>query len=171
MRHVTGLILAGISALSGQLILSQSLPEETTDVRIRRWAGLPATSAVGQIRITDVGHHPSDTMISIVANRIENRWSVSYVCAASLYCTVDIASDHDARSYTLSRLESEQVDGILKKLSAGTEPGGVEPKPTFIGGYAQVSINYLGFKRDYPRGSSYGDLLGRLRSILSRANR
>ncbi|MDP1027504.1 hypothetical protein Q5H91_09795 [Sphingomonas sp. KR1UV-12] len=135
------------------------------DVRIRRLAGLPASSAEGQVRILDVGHHPSDAMVSIVARHTQKGWAVSYACAESPYCAVD--ADHDARSYTLSPPDSDQVDGILKDLSAGTQADGVPPSPAFIGGYALVSIDYNGFKRDYRRGSSWGEALGKLRSLLS----
>jgi hypothetical protein len=168
MRRVALLMFAGLAAFYGApLVAAQSLQDDSTDIRIRRWAGLPAASATGQIQITDVGHNPSDTMVSIVANRTANGWSVSYACASSPYCSTDLTSDHDARSYTLSSSNSDQVDIVLKKLSTGSEAGGVEPTPRFVGGYAYVSINYQGFRHSYTRGSSYGDLLRRLRSLLS----
>lgn len=165
-KPTTSLAAPNLSALSSSpLITAQHVPDEPTEIFIRRLAGLSAASAVGQIQITDVGHHPSDRMVSIVAKHNVNGWVVSYACAASPYCAT--GANHDAQSYILSSSDSDQVDAILKELSAGVEPGGTLPSPTVIAGYARVSINYMGFKRDYRRGSFWGEELGNLKSLLS----
>lgn len=136
-----------------------------TEDSIRRAAGLDPVSAADQIRILDVGHHPLDTMTSITANRVGARWRGSYACAFSPRCGDGV--DHDARGYTLSAEDSAAVDRLLVDLRAGSAPGGVEPSPAFVGGYARVSINYMGLRREYERGTSWGETLGRLRVLLS----
>ena len=143
---------------------AQTAPRERTDVYIRRLAGLPASSADGQIEIIDVGHDPMSTMLSIVGNKTEQGWHISYACAASPQCAPPV--DHKAVAYTLSPAASAEVDAILKDLASGTEPGGQAPSANFIGGSLLVAINYNGFKRDYRRSGAWGATLGRLEQLM-----
>jgi hypothetical protein len=141
-------VLATIVALScASAALGQSPASETTDVYIRRLAGLPAETAKGQIEIIDVGHGALDTMLSIVGNRTEAGWAVSYACAMSPHCSS--SADHMATTYTLSPSASAEIDRLLEKLKLGAEPDGRLPSPTFIGGQLLVSIDYEG-----PHGSA-----------------
>jgi hypothetical protein len=136
------------------------------DVYIRRLAGLSAASAIGDIRITDVGHHPSDTMISIVAKRTDSGWQVSYACAGSPQC--GDGTDHSARSYTLKKPASDDVDALLQTLRGVAEQDNQLPSTSFIGGRLSVLIDYNGFKRDYRRaGRQIEPPLGKLESLLS----
>ncbi len=146
-------------------VLAQTVQHETTSVYIRRLAGLPAESANGQVEIIDVGHGPLDTMLSIVANRTDKGWSVSFACASSPHCAP--GEDHKAVSYALSVQDSAEVEGILKELEGGKEPDGQLPSPNFIGGNLLVSVNYHGFKRDYRRAGAWGKTLGKLETLLS----
>ena len=132
---------------------------------IRRLAGLPAQSARGEIEILDIGHHPMDTMISIVARRGPDAWTVSYACALSPHCAP--GQDHLARDYVLAPAASAEVDRILTLLKEGPEPDGQLPSPTFIGGHLVVRIDYHGFRRDYHRVGNWGATLGKLEALLS----
>lgn len=142
----------------------QSAPRESTDIYIRRLAGLPAASAKGEIEITDVGHDPLSTMLSIVGNRTKNGWTVSYACAASPHCAP--GSDHVAKSYTLSPNASAAVDQLLAMLRSGAEPEGQPPSAGMIGGYLVVRIDYQGFTREYRRTIMWGKTLGRLEELM-----
>jgi hypothetical protein len=147
-----------------QANLVASSPREPTDVYIRRLAGLPASSAEGEIRIVDVGHLPLSTMLSIVANKGLAGWHVSYTCASSPHCTEN--ADHLVLSYDLGDGRSRRVDAILEELQAGGDPGGTKPSPTLICGNLTVAINYRGFQRDYTRSCSWGNKLGELEALL-----
>lgn len=155
----------GLAALwASSLAMAQSAGSEATDVRIRRLAGLPAESARGQIEILDVGHHPMDTMLSIVARRTATGWSVSYACAESPACAAD--SDHLARSYSLSAADAARVDVILTELRRGAEPNGQTPSKDVIGGWLAVTVDDMGFKRTYRRDMLWGRTLGTLEHLL-----
>jgi hypothetical protein len=143
---------------------NQSTSRETTDVYIRRLAGLPASSAQGDIEIIDVGHLPMDTMLSIVAKRGPSLWHVSYACAQSPHCSDN--ADHRALDYDLSADATRRVDAILADLKSGGAPGGTDPSPTMMCGNLTVTIDYQGFKRDYVRSCSWGRTLGDLETLL-----
>lgn len=130
---------------------------------IRRMAGLPPGRTRGEIKIIDVGHHPSDTMISIIANRTPHGWEVSYACAMSPYCGT--GTDHAARQYVLSAIKTAEVDHIVDALRAGMEPDGTPPTPDILGGNLLVSVNYKGFSHEYRR-VIWGTTLGRLETLL-----
>jgi len=147
------------SPLCGQLPV-----REPTDVSIRRSAGLPPESARGQIELIDVGHHPLDTMISIVGNRTEAGWTVSYACAMSPNCAND--ADHIALEYTLSAVDSAEIDRLIKQLKSGREPDGKGFSRDVISGYLHVRINVPGFRREYDRQMLWGKTLGRLETLL-----
>ena len=166
MRKVGRAVAIGaLSLIYASQLFAQAAQREPTDIYIRRLAGLPAESASGQIEIIDVGHGPLDPMLSIVANRTDKGWSVSYACASSPRCAPD--QDHKAMSYLLSGQDGAEVDSILKKLEGGKEPDGRLPSPDFIGGNLLVSINDRGFRRDYRRAGAWGQILGKLETLLS----
>src|SRR5665213_1400092 len=146
--------------------LAQAAPASVpTDIFIREQAGLPAAWAKGEIEILDVGHHPLDTMISIVANRAADGWHVSYACAQSPHGAA--GADHLAREYVMAAPASGEIDRILANLMSGAEPDGMKPSSTFIGGQLLVSIRYRGFSREYRRVGAWGRILGRLEQLLA----
>ena len=162
---VRWIVIGAVMLVQTPQVPAQTAQREPTSVYIRRLAGLPAESANGQVEIIDVGHGPLDTMLSIVANRTNKGWSVSYACASSPHCAP--GQDHRAVSYALSAQDSSEVDDILKELEGGKEPDGQLPSPSFIGGNLLVSVNYHGFKRDYRRAGAWGKTLGKLETLLS----
>ena len=162
MRWTCLAVIACATVLVAVPALAQ--PSEPTDVFIRRMAGLPAATARGQIRITDVGHHPGDTMLSIVGNRTKAGWVVSYACAASRYCAAGV--DHAAKRYTLSASASAGVDELITTLRTMSEPEGKQSVSTLISGQLSVAIDYDGFQRSYQRTSEWGELLGRLVTLM-----
>jgi hypothetical protein len=159
------LLVSALSLIDASQAVAQAAPREPTSVYIRRLAGLPAASAHGQIEIIDVGHGPLDTMVSIVANRTDQGWSVSYACSSSPYCAPN--QDHKAVSYALSAHDGAAVEDILKELENGKEPDGQLPSPDFIGGNLLVTINDRHVRRDYRRAGVWGTTLGRLETLLS----
>ena len=148
---------------------SQVFPHEPTDIMIRRMAGLSVDTAKGQIEIIDVGHGALDTMLSIVGNRTDAGWAISYACAMSPHCSP--SADHAALTYTLSSASSIEVDRILELLRQGREPDGQAPSANIIGGNLLVSINYKGFKHDYRRAGRWGSTLGRLEALMTAADK
>lgn len=159
------LLIGAVTQTLAPQVMAQAAQSERTDIYIRRLAGLPAESANGQIKIIDVGHGPLDTMLSIVANRTDKGWSVSYACASSPHCGPN--QDHRAMFYVLSGQDGAAVDAILEELEKGVEPEGQLSSPAFIGGDLLVSIDDRGFKRDYRRSGRWGQTLGKLETLLS----
>jgi hypothetical protein len=153
-----------IAAVAAPTLAQPSTPEPT-DVHIRNLAGLPAESAKGQIQIIDVGHGPMSTMLSIVGNRTENGWAISYACAASPHCAP--GADHAAKSYTLSPSATAELDQLINTLKTGVEPDGERPTPGVIGGHLAVRIDYQGFRREYRRTVLWGKTLGRLEELMA----
>lgn len=145
--------------------VAQSPPREPTDIHIRRLAGLAPETARGQIQIIDIGHDPMSTMLSIVANRTDAGWQVSYACAASPRCAP--GADHAARTYILSKRASAEVDQLIAKLRNGGEPDGQLPSTDLVGGHLAVRIDYQGFQREYRRTGLWGHTLGRLEALLT----
>lgn len=103
-------------------------------------------------------------MISIVGNRTEAGWVVSYACASSPNCAND--ADHIALEYTLSAVDSAEVDRLIKRLRDGGEPDGKLFSRDVISGYLHVRINVPGFNREYDRQMIWGKTLGRLETLL-----
>lgn len=161
------LMLAPIAA-SAQTGLSATMPRESTDIYIRRLAGLPASSANGEIEIVDVGHFPLDTMLSIVARRGPAAWHVSYACAASPHCSK--GADHLALDYDIGDNATQRVDAILVRLKTGSDPGGTRPSSNLLCGNLSVAIDYKGFQQTYSRTCSWGPTLGDLETLLKPAN-
>lgn len=163
------LLIGAVTLIQAPQAQAQVAQREPTDIYIRRLAGLPAESANGQIEVIDVGHGPLDTVLSIVANRTDKGWSVSYDCASSPHCGLN--QDHRAVSYVLSGQSASEVDGILKELESGKEPDGQLPSPTFIGGNLLVTINDHGFKHDYRRSGLWGKRWASWKPCLVRLRR
>ena len=159
MLVATAMILCWAAPVVGQLS-----PREPTDLYIRRLAGLPPESARGEIEIIDVGHDPMSTMLSIVANRTDKGWMISYACAASPHCAHGV--DHIARTYSLSPTASAEVDGIVDQLRKGGEPDGQLSSPASVGGWLAVEIGYQGFRREYRRTILWGKTLGKLEALM-----
>jgi hypothetical protein len=160
------LVLAiGITMLlSPSALQGQSEAPEQTDVYIRRLAGLPAESARGQIEIVDVGHHPLDTMLSIVGNRTEAGWTISYACAMSSSCAP--GADHLAMVYTLSASKSADVDRLIARLRVGGKADGAPVSANRFRGYFQVRVDVPGFKRTYDRRINLEENLSQLETLL-----
>ncbi len=155
-------------ALTDQQDEPAASPREPTDIYIRRLAGLPASTAKGDIQIIDVGHMPTDTMISIVASKDRSTWRVSYVCAASPFCSK--GSDRLVRDYAVSVENSRKIDSILEGIRHGMEPGGQEPNEKSICGWLNVTIDHQGLKRAYRRACYYGEPLTSLLEFLQPAS-
>jgi len=164
MKVGYGLAASIVFALTGMDLSHADSARESTDLYIRRLAGLPASSARGDIQILDVGHLPMSTMISIVANHTRSGWRVSYACAASPYCAA--GQDHLAKDYSLSAQASQRVDAILERLRTGGEPDATRPSATMVCGWLSVVIDYQGFRRTYDRACSWGRELGELEDVL-----
>jgi hypothetical protein len=159
-------VVIGITwLLCGAPALAQSASREPTDVHIRRLAGLPADSVKGDIEIIEVGHHPMETMLSIVGNRTKAGWAVSFACASSPQCGA--GTDHAAKSYTLSAAATAEVDRLLNELRTDREPDGQLPSRGVVGGYLSALINYQGFTREYRRVGVWGKTLGRLEALMA----
>lgn len=165
MTKLVRTLLFGTTALlTSSTTFSQSDAREPTDVYIRRLAGLSPESARGQIEIIDVGHNPLSTMLSVVGSRTDKGWAVSYACASSPNCAPD--ADHAAMVYTLSALQSAEVDRLINQLRNNGEPDGQRHAPDIISGYLHVRINVSGFKREYRRQMTWGKTLGRLEDLF-----
>jgi hypothetical protein len=159
---LTAPVLAEVVVQHGSASAENSEP---TDIYIRRLAGLPASTAVGEISIVDVGHMPMDTMISIVANRNGRGWHASYACAASPFCAA--GADHISEEYDLPTQSSQRVDAILDKLRSGPEHDETSPGPTTVAcGWLTVVISYEGLRRSYYRACKWGKDLGELETLL-----
>ena len=158
------LVVTAMATCCAAPVVGQSSAREATDVYIRRLAGLPPESARGEIEIIDVGHDPMSTMLSIVGNRTDKGWMVSYACAASPHCARGV--DHIARTYALSPAASAEVDGIVDQLRKGGEPDGQLSSPASVGGWLAVDIDYQGFRREYRRTILWGKTLGKLEALM-----
>ncbi len=159
------MILALIPTFAGaQPDTSTSTSPETTDIHIRRLAGLSAASAEGDLEILDVGHLPLSTMLSIVARKTAEGWHVSYACAASPDCSPK--ADHLALDYDLDSTAALQLSTLLKKLKSGGDPEGTKRNIISSCGNLTIAINYEGFKRVYSRSCSWGHTLGALETLL-----
>ena len=162
-------LLAGISIMGpAQAMLTPTSvdPPESTDVYIRRLAGLPASSADGAIEIIDVGHLPLSTMVSIEANRTSGGWRVSYACAQSPHCAD--GADSLSLDYSLAPNAAHEVDDLLVQLRKGPKPGGTTADPAHEAcGNLTVAIQDGGPRLDFHRSCDRGPELGRLDALLA----
>jgi hypothetical protein len=163
------LLLAGSSIIAtAHAMLSPAVAAqaESTDIYIRRLAGLPASSADGAIEIIDVGHLPLSAMVSIVANRTVSGWRVSYACAQSPHCTE--GADSLSLDYSLTPDAAHEVDGLLIRLRKGPKPGGMSPDPAHEAcGNLTAEIKDGGPRLDFYRSCDFGPELGRLDALLA----
>lgn len=145
---------------------TMAAPAESTDIYIRRLAGLPASSADGAIEVIDVGHLPLSTMVSIVANRTVSGWRVSYACAQSPHCAE--GADSLKLDYSLTPDAAHEVDDLLVRLRKGSKPGGMSPDPAHEAcGNLTVAIKDGGPRLDFYRSCDFGPELGRLDALLA----
>lgn len=157
MRRLAALavILAPATAVSSGPALAQEHP--TVDVYIRSQAGLPPSSARGEIEVVDIGPRALDPKLSIVGHRTGSGWRVSYVCAQSPAC--DPHHFLLAKDFDLNADAARRVDAALDRLRAGPDATG-EPSAPGAGpcGRLAVAIDDRGFKRDYRRACGGDDL-------------
>lgn len=109
---------------------AETMPESTS-ARIRKAAGLANPQAVGQINVLDIGHHPSDPMVSIVASKSGSIWHVSYACAFSYRCAT--TGNHRSAEYKVSAAQSADVDRVIDRIRI-EKPASVPRSPTVITG-------------------------------------
>lgn len=135
----------------------------TIDVYIRSQAGLPPSSAKGEIQVVDVGQHALDVVLSIVGHRTASGWRVSYVCAQSPGC--DPKKFMLVKDFDLSADAAGRVDALLDHLRAQPDADG-EPGSNPACGQLAVAIDDRGLKRDYRRACVRGKDLPELVSLL-----
>jgi hypothetical protein len=154
-------VLAGAAAAAalGPPVAAQ--PERpTVDVYIRSQAGLPPSSAQGEIEVVDLGHHALDAVVSVVGHRTAQGWRVSYVCAQSPAC--DPKHFLLAKEFELPADAARRVDATLERLRAQPEP---EVSTDTTCGLA-VSVNDRGFKRAWRRACAAGPDVAQLEALL-----
>ena len=159
MRRVfAGLAMAALS------VAAQAQERPTADVYIRSQAGLPASSAKGEIEVIDLGRQSLDKMLSIVGHRTADGWRVSYVCAQSPAC--DPKHFILAKDFALSPEAAGRLDAVLDRLKAQTESDAQAAPPNPACGQLAVAIDDRGFQRRYRRACAWGKDLGELESVL-----
>jgi hypothetical protein len=139
--------------------------QPTTDVIIRSQAGLPASSAIGEIQLIDVGHNALSPMLSIVGHRTAGGWRISYACASSPAC--DQKRFMLAKEFDLPADRAAQVDAVLDGLRAQPDLADPPVPPNMICGHLSVAIKDRGFQHEYRRSctveKSFTELEGLLR--------
>lgn len=157
MRGVA-LVLAAAAAALGQPALAQ--PRPTVDVYIRSQAGLPPSSARGEIEVVDLGHHALDAVLSIVGHRTASGWRVSYVCAQSPAC--DPKHFLLAKEFDLPADAARRVDATLERLKA--QPAPAASSDTTCG--LAVAVDDRGFQRAWRRACAAGPDVAQLETLL-----
>jgi hypothetical protein len=152
---------AALAAALGHPALAQP-PRPTVDVYVREQAGLPASSARGEIEVVEVGHTPLDKVLSIVGHRTTGGWRVSYVCAQSPGC--DPKKFMLVKEFDLAPDVAGRVDGVLDRLRA--QPDAQPPAPSPACGQLAVAVDDRGFKRRFRRACVPDKDLGELESLL-----
>jgi hypothetical protein len=140
------------------LALAQQPP--TVDVYIRSQAGLPPSSARGEIEVVNLGHQALDPVRSIVGRRTATGWRVSYVCAQSPTC--DPKHFLLAKEFELPADAARRVDAVLERLRAQPEPEASTDKTCGVA----VAVNDRGFKRAWRRACAAGPDVGQLEILL-----
>ena len=135
----------------------------TVDVYIRSQAGLPASSARGDLEVVHMGEHATDATLSIVGHRTAGGWRVSYVCAQSPSC--DPKKFVLAKEFDLPVDAAKRVDAVLERLKAQPETDGQPPsnKPC---GRLGVAIDDHGAKRSYRRTCIWEPDFAQLETLL-----
>jgi hypothetical protein len=136
----------------------------TADVYIRSQAGLPPSSARGEIEVVDLGSHELDIMLSIVGHRTATGWRVSYVCAQSPGC--DPKRFVLAKDFALTADADKRLDAVLGRLKAEPDAETPATAPNMTCPHLAVAIDDRGFKRRYTRGCDKGADLGELEALL-----
>jgi hypothetical protein len=161
MRRVA-LVLAGLAAV-GAPALAQP-PRPTVDVYIRSQAGLPPSSARGDLEVVHMGEHALDPVLSIVGHRTAGGWRVSYVCAQSARC--DPKKFILAKEFDLSAESAKRVEAVLVRLKAEPEADGQSPAPNQPCGRMAVAVDDHGVKRNWRRTCSWGPAFSELETLL-----
>jgi hypothetical protein len=162
MRRLA-VIAFGMAALA---LSAQARAQErpTADVYIRSQAGLPASSARGEIEVVDLGRHQLDLMLSIVGHRTAEGWRVSYVCAQSPGC--DPKRFVLAKDFALSAEAARRLDAVLVRLKAEPDTEVPVATPNMACPHLAVAIDDGGFKRRYNRACDKGADLAELETLL-----
>jgi hypothetical protein len=166
MRRLV-MVLAGAAALGPPAFAQQvlSVPERpTVDVYIRSQAGLPASSARGDLEVVHMGEHSLDAVLSIVGHRTTGGWRISYVCAQSPSC--DPKKFILAKEFDLPADAAKRVDTVLERLKGQPETDGRQPGPNQPCGRLAVAIDDHGVKRSYRRACSWGADFAQLEILL-----
>lgn len=160
------LVVAGMAAVAafGRPAAAQQPPRPTVDVFVRGQAGLPASSARGEIEVVDVGQHALDAVLSIVGHRTAKGWRVSYVCAQSPGC--DPKKFMLTKEFDLSADAAKRVDAVLERLKTKPEADSRPASATQACGHLAVAIDDRGFKRAFRRACSEDKDLGELETLL-----
>ena len=165
--HRLAWVLAGAATLA-QPALAQpvlAVPERpTVDVYIRSQAGLPASSARGDIEVVHMGEHSLDAVISIVGHRTADGWRISYVCAQSPSC--DPKKFILAKEFDLPADAAKRVDAAIGRLETEPETDGRQPAPNQPCGRLGVAVDDHGVKRSYRRTCSWGQDFAELEILL-----
>ncbi|MEI9889354.1 MAG: hypothetical protein WDN45_00750 [Caulobacteraceae bacterium] len=159
MRRLAAVAVA--LAVLGSPVFAQERP--TADVYIRSQAGLPPSSARGEIQVIDLGARSLDAMLSIVGHRTVDGWRVSYVCAQSAAC--DPKRFILAREFALSADAARRLDAALERLRGQPEAES-PPQPATACRRIAVSIDDRGFKRGYRRACEPSADLAELETLL-----
>jgi hypothetical protein len=166
MRRLV-LALAGVTALAQPAFAQPAFgkPDRpTVDVYIRSQAGLPASSARGDLEVVHMGEHSLDAVLSIVGHRTSGGWRISYVCAQSPSC--DPKKFLLAKEFDLPADAAKRVDAVLERLKAQPETDGQQTSPNHPCGRLAVAIDDHGVKRSYRRICSWEPDFAQLEILL-----
>lgn len=164
MRRVVLAALAMAAlGLSGRA-QAQDQSRPTADVYIRSQAGLPPSTARGEIEVLDIGHNPTDTMLSIVGHRTASGWKVSYVCAQSPRC--DPKHFVLSKDFDLSADAAGRLDAMLARVEAEPEDSPPPSGSLAACGRLAVNIDDRGVKRRYRRACTWSKDLSELEILM-----
>jgi hypothetical protein len=152
--------LAAATAFSAFGQPAGAQPKPTVDVYIRSQAGLPPSSARGEIEVVDLGHHALDAVLSIVGHRTAGGWRVSYVCAQSPAC--DAKHFLLAKEFDLPADAARRVDAALERLKAQPEAAASSDAACGLA----LAIDDRGVKRAWRRACAAGPDVGQLETLL-----
>jgi hypothetical protein len=155
-------VLIGVAALAQAASAQPSKP--TVDVYVRSQAGLPASSARGDIEVVHMGDHALDAVFSIVGHRTAGGWRVSYVCAQSPSC--DPNKFILAKEFDLKPAAAKQVDAVIERIKAQPETDGQAPAPNQACRKLAVAIDEHGSKRTWRRTCAWGADFTQLETLL-----
>ena len=159
------LALLGMAATAALGQPAAAQPEgPTVDVYIRSQAGLPPSSARGEIEVVHMGEHALDAVLSIVGHRTAGGWRVSYVCAQSPSC--DPKKFILAKEFDLSADGSRRVDAVLERLKVEPDADGQAPAAGQVCGRLGVAINDRGFNHNFRRVCTWGPDFRELETLL-----